>query len=241
MPRFYTADTVDASYALMNGETPMYALVGSEYVPLTSLPATYFVRIDGEENAAGYVAANYFDINGYVRAAAVERVDYEPVTKYATKHKLSVHNDGYAVNLRAQPSHLESNVLLSIPSGSELYYYGTVDGTAQVEAVGNKWYYVRYSGAGNEVRGYVYSLYCTAETIPTNVIEKVEVVLPDPPADLPVDGDEPLPDDDQVTDDGGFSPTRNQEIILVSAMCLAMIILMYLLFRPPGKHDRETN
>lgn len=227
------------------GETAAYALIGEGavlYSPdareaITTLPENYFVTILGDEDGEGFIPAAYYDLTGRVRAADVEKVDYEPKNKYALSAALTVANDGFDINVRSSPDHAADNVIMTIPAQSGLFFYGTTCGSTQIEALGNRWYYVRLSVGDAAVRGYVYSLYVTAESVPENVIE------PLPPADKPA-AVEPGQGENAEEEYGesGYSslaPTPAQETIIIVALSLPIVIIMYLMFRAPKSPKKK--
>lgn len=204
-------------YALIGDNATFYMRSDTDFKPLFVLPQGYFVRLTGEENG-DYFAANYLDLNGYVLASGVEKVDYTPRYKYNETNSLTIVGDGHAVNLRSAPDHTTKNVLTEIPDETVAYFYGTQAGTSQIPAIGEQWYYVR-SGSGSEtVRGYVYSLYADAKPVMANVIER-EPAAPTEPA---------VEETEQPSD-----YTMRDEIIIVVSLCIPAIVVMYLLFCAP--------
>lgn len=208
------------------------------YFPITTLPENYFAALLGEENENGYIPVSYLDVTGYLKKDAVDAVNYEPKYKYAENNSLTVENDGHPVNVRSSPDHTLDNVIAEAQAGSKLYYYGTCSGTAQVEALGETWYYVKIVSDGETKRGYVYSLYAKAEPIPENVIEKVEPPAVNPDEDLNPGGNAATETPGEKDPDG-FTLTNTHEIIIVVSLCLPVILIMYLLFKQPSKKMRD--
>lgn len=171
-----TALAAAVEYAYLPTPVTMMFKNGAQYEPATSLPATYFVAVIENENADGYLKVSYLDITGYVRAADVEKVDYEPKFKYAEPSLLTF-VEGSTTYLRSRPfSNGNSSVIADVPSDKSLVYYGTVDGDELYTGAGNKWYYVRYNDADGEMLyGYLYSAHArSVQPIKDNTIEKVE-------------------------------------------------------------------
>ena len=218
------------SYALIGNDAVLYSDEGKTAV--TTLPATYFaVVLDEAEN--GYVSVSYLDLAGKVEEDKLTVVDYEPRYKYADG-SLKLNNDGHNVRVRSTPDHENGEVVGDLSDGETLLYYGTVAGTAQVAAIGNEWFFVRFTDDGETKRGYVYSLYVTANPIPENVIEPLPAPDPEPEPSI-----EPENDDGRQTDE--FSLSKNGEAITIVALCLPVIVVTYLLFRKPKKSDSERD
>ncbi len=173
--------------------------------PITTLPATYFVIILSEDTA---IRASYKDIVGFLDPASVEKVDYEPVTKFASA-SFTVDNDGYPVRLRSSPSK-DAPVISEIPSGASGYYYGDALGDALIEQVGNTWRYVSIGDPSGTKNGYVYSSQVSVTDFAPNVIEKVE--YNDKGEDL-------------------ASPVSNTDFILIACLCVPSVLIMYVIFR----------
>lgn len=195
-------------------------LSSTERVPVTTLPESYFVAILGEDENRYEVS--YLDVTGYVEKDKVTLVDYEPLYKYHERGFITLSNDGHDVNVRSAPSAERGEVDAVLKSGDKLFYYGTVEGDAQVEAVGNAWYFVRYYDLSGEARrGYVYSLYASAEAIPKNTIEVVR-----PPDES---------EDVVLTQPESFILPVDKEAMIVVALCLPVVIVTFLLF-----HERKS-
>lgn len=217
------------SYALIGDDAVLYSDEGKTAV--TTLPATYFaVVLNKAEN--GYVSVSYLDLAGKVEENKLTVVDYEPRYKYADG-SLKLNNDGHNVRVRSAPDHENGEVVGDLSDGETLSYYGTVAGSAQVAALGNEWFFVRFTDGGKTKHGYVYSLYVTANPIPENVIEPLPAQDPEPEPSV-----EPENNDGRQTDE--FSLSKNGEAIAIVALCLPVIVVTYLLFRKPKKSSDET-
>ncbi|MBQ4049585.1 MAG: SH3 domain-containing protein [Clostridia bacterium] len=187
-----------------------YAYIGSSGAKLldddgsviTSLPATYFVTVTGENEQ--YYLASYLDLEGFVEKTSVEIVDYEPVTKYASPTFIT-NNDTHPVNLRSSP-HADAPIITVIPDASSGIYYGTVPGDDIVAGI-STWYFVRY---GQSYHGYVYSTQISPQPITANIIEKV------------VKKDEEK--------EQSIKPDA-LEGIFIGTLCVPAVIIMLLIFR----------
>lgn len=202
----------------LNGEVPVYEKI-------TNLPATYFAAVLEEgETAEGYIKVSYLDISGYMKKSEIEICDYEPVTKYA-QGRITTSFDGQNVNLRQKPDHTApDNIICTIPSGENLLYYGTVDGTALFPALGEVWYYVRYTNNGQDVRGYIYNAQGIAVKIENNVIEKV--IKPGPPTPDPsVTDPQPLMKDWMLA-------------VFIICLCIPAVLIVILIFKKPSSQNR---
>ncbi len=217
------------SYALIGDDAVLYSDDGKTAV--TTLPATYFaVILNKAEN--GYVSVSYLDLAGKVAADKLTVVDYEPRYKFA-EGSLKLNNDGHNVRVRSTPDHENGEVIGDLSDGETLLYYGTVAGSSQVAAIGNEWFFVRFTDGGETKRGYVYSLYVAADPIPENVIEPLPAPDPEPEPSLESENN-----DEKQTDE--FSLSKNGEAITIVALCLPVIVVTYLLFRKPEK-SRDEN
>ena len=151
----------EITYALIGENATLYRLSEGEFIPVTSLPSTYFVAILGEEKN-GYIKVSYLDIDGFIKASDITLVDYIPKYKFAQSTSLTLSNDGHLVNFRASPSS-EGKILSTISSGESIYYYGQVSGENSNPLIGDTWYFARcVSSSGESIYGYVYSLYAVA-------------------------------------------------------------------------------
>ena len=211
------AEAAVLSYALINSGAVLYSDDGKTAV--TALPENYFAVVLGKAESDKLTA-----------------VDYEPRYKFA-EGSLKLTNDGHNVRVRSTPDHENGEIVGDLPDGETLFYYGTAVGSAQVAALGNEWYFVRFTYGGETRRGYVYSLYVTAEPIPKNVIEALPA--PEPEPDPAIEQD--VATDGENTDNDSSPLTRNGEAITIVALCLPVIVVTYLLFRKPSKPTDETD
>lgn len=187
---------------------------------ICTLPATYFVLQEGGE-VSGKIPVSYLDLSGYVRAADVEIVDYEPVTKFAT---LSARpdNDGMAVNLRDKPDSVAGTVLCAVPAGSTLTLYGPREGGELFAGAGRTWQYVRYVDNGLPRYGYIYAPQLSCDAVQPNKIEKVERPSPEEPSESAA----------------GLEMSHLGQIALIAAMCIpAGIVMLVLFYRPDSKRE----
>ncbi len=199
------------TYAQIKQKTPLFSEQGDI---LFLLPDTYFVMIIGQERN-GKLPVFYDDIEGFVDVNAVEVVDYEPKYKYHSA-SLTFLNDGHKINIRSKPSHLAGDILLQVDSDEVAEFLGSVEGSAQVTALGNLWHYCRVRKKGESVVGFVYSLYAQVDDISPNVIEKVE-----PPAV-----------ENTPTQDALSSPSDPlREVVIILSLCLPALVGIYLIFR----------
>lgn len=228
------------TYGVLTDGAILYSGSAEGYTAVTTLPKDYFVVLLGEENADGYLSVSYLDVTGYIKSDTVVKVDYEPKYKYAENNSLTLKNDGQEINVRSHPDHASDNVISELTEGTKLYYYGTVKGSSQVAALGDEWYYVRFTDGNETKRGYVYSLYVTADPIKPNVIEKVEETENENSSTEGEENSSPVIEKDP----GDFTLDRTGEIIIIVSLCLPVIVIMYLLFRQPPKKtpdDRTKN
>lgn len=219
------ANATTLTYALIKENAVLYKSDASGYFAVTSLPKNYFVVVTGEETE-GYVPVSYLDIEGFVASQKLEFVDYEPKYKFAENNVLTATNDGHEVNVRISPTSIYDNVIAELESGDTVYYYGKINGQAQISALGDEWYYVRFSKGTSTVRGYVYSLYADAMPIKENVIERI-----DPPVLTPDENFE------QITETQSYSDVR--EIVIIVSLCLPVLVVMYLIFHRPENTQRR--
>ena len=220
-----TAKASTLTYALIKEDAILYHGDAGGYSAVTSLPKNYFVVVTGEETE-GYVPVSYLDIEGFVASQKLEFVDYEPKYKFAENNVLTATNDGHEVNVRLSPTSIYDNVIAELESGDSVYYYGKVNGQAQVGALGDEWYYVRFNKGTSTVRGYIYTLYADALPIKENVIERVESPI------------ENTPDDDyEQISEQSYSDVR--EIVIIVSLCLPVLVVMYLIFHRPENEQRR--
>ena len=213
---------ISVPYAIIGKET---TLLSSDLTPLTSLPENYFVAVVGDGEV--YLEVSYLDITGFILKSSVTQVDYEPKYKYHESALVSLSNDGHEVNVRSAPDHTADNVIAVFPSGERLFYYGVMQGTSQVKEVGNDWYFVRFYDSNGEVnRGYVYSLYCSADPIPENTIE---------PANPPKDEN-----DVSVTKPETLILPVSKEVVIIIALCVPVVIITFLLFHKRGNDANDS-
>lgn len=205
------------TFFFMPAQTMLYDSALDEVV---NLPAGYFVLQSDTEAPDGYIKVTYADIDGYVKADAVQAVDYTPVTKYELTATFTCDNDGQPVKLRAAPKK-SAEVLDVLGSAASGRLYGKVTGEMLIKDAGTDWYYV--SAAGK--RGYVYYAHVRADAIPPNVIEKE----PEPTSEVPTDAKPQITKDDQ-----GMPTTA--AIIFIIALCIPVPFIMYYLFKKPKEN-----
>lgn len=221
----FTASAEKVKYAHMENDTILYSTSETEYIPIVTLPATYFVAILAE-NSDGYYSVSYADIIGFIKKEDVKTVDYEPKTKHMLG-SIATSNDGQGVNLRKRPDHNDTeNILKVIPSEAEnIVYYGSIDGSAIIPQVGTKWYYARFTADKVSTYGYVYVGQVTAQQITDNVIEKV---------------DNPKDDDvDIETDPAPITMSKTLSVIFTIALIIPALFIMFLLFKKPNDTPRK--
>lgn len=173
---------------------------------ITSLPPTYFVCVTEQDESV--LRVTYKNVDGYARREYLSPCDFIPKYKFAESY-LSLSNDGGTVNVRLKPDHTADNVCSRLTDGTKLYYYGFVEGSEQNKMIGSRWYCV---DLGEGKRGYVYSMYAVVPALPDNVVE---------PEEQPVVA--PVYNEAHVSAYG--------EYVVVAALCIPVILLMYLLFK----------
>lgn len=219
-----SADTF-VTYAYL--PTPVI-LYDAQDTPVCTLPATYFVVLCGDSSGGKY-PVNYSELSGYVKAAEVETVDYEPVTKFP-KLTAKVNNDGMAINLRDTPGASGGKIICTVPPDAVLTLYGSRQGEELFTGAGSVWQYVRYTAPDStEFFGYAYSPQLKCDPIKPNVIEKVVKEEPPTANETP----------------SSFTLSDKGNIILAVAMCVpAGIIMLIIFYRPDSartpRHSRKS-
>ena len=218
-------------YAEIIDETFLFSKSDEAYTPVCTLPKSYFVQVIGEKQN-GYFEATYDDLNGFVLSSAVSLCESEPTSKYHSA-SLVLFNDGHAVSVRSSPKHDEENLVASLPSFSAVDYYGTVEGSTQVEALGNKWYYIRFDHGGEKKRGYVYSLYAEEAKIPENKTDWLPVVTEPitPPETNEPEADEPETNESDAIENTATPLSPLREGIIIAALCIPAVLIIYILFK----------
>jgi hypothetical protein len=214
---------IRSEYAQITEETDLMQVVDGQWVSITSLPPTYFVEILGEPIDSHY-PIGYFDLHGYVRGALINKVDYEPVTKFA-QGGININDEiSGGVNLRRTPYNTSpDNIAVVIPHDTtDILYYGTRRGST-VRPQSNTWYYVRARVDGQLYWGYVYSGIMTSQSIVDNVVERV------PP---PIT---PGPD----TTSTAASMSSTTLYILIGVLSVPALLIMWLIFKKPAKGSSD--
>lgn len=201
------------TYAYLPRAAVLYDVAGE---CICTLPATYFVLPEGSA-AEGRYPVSYADLRGYVRYDELEIVDYEPVTKFASR-TARPNNDGMAVNLRSAPNAGADTVIATVPAAATLTLYGGRDGSELFAGAGTLWQYVRYDGDSGSVYGYIYAAQLQYDPVTPNVIEKVER----PPAE---EADETP---------SAVNVGKTGTVALIAAMCVPACLLMLVLFYRPN-------
>ena len=204
------------TFFFMPSQTMLYNSAAEEVV---FLPAGYFVLQSDVAAPDGYIGVTYDDLTGYVRADAVQAVDYTPKTKYELTARFTCDNDGQPVRLRAAPKK-SAEVVAVLEYNASGRLYGEIKGDALISGAGTDWYYVSIGGK----RGYVYYAHVKADDIPPNIIEKEPEPEPEVPADTTP----------QIDEDDGMPTTA--AIIFIVALCIPVPFIMYYLFKKP-KND----
>jgi len=214
------ADT-ETTFAHIDSNTSLYQIPsqGNQLTVMTSLPATYFVEIIGEQG--DYYQVGYLDIVGLVSKDSVTVVDYTPKYKFASP-AIRISKDVTGVNIRTAPDDTNSTVIYTATSAdTEFIYYGDVKGTSPIFGI-DKWYFVRLIDDVNVFHGYVYSAYTIADSIPNNVIEA-----------------EP---DDKNDSQNNSKPTLLQGTtlyIFIGALCIPAVLIIFLLFKKHSPKSRK--
>lgn len=209
----------NVTYAYIPEPVGFYAFDGVDYTCLFILPETYFVAVEDEGN--DYTAVTYLDMSGYVKRGDVEKVDYEPVTKYATSGKVALKSGIASIYLYADENC--TNVLTPVSSTDSLFLYGK----AAIAGV----YYCRLKGANGTLRGYIGS-------------EGVTVTLPEENDVQAVAPEEPPPDNDDIIvppkeDDAYGTLSLPVEIILVVSLAVPAFLLVFILTRSKDKPKKD--
>lgn len=204
--------TPAVNYAYLPTSIPFYAYDGVDYTCAFYLPQTYFVAV--EEEGREYDRVTYLDMSGYVKHGSAEKVDYEPVTKYATSGSVSLKHGIASVYLYADENC--SVVLSPVTASDTLFLYGR----ASKEGV----YYCRLIGSVGTVRGYVADDGVTVVMPNENIVEAVK-----PPAE------------EQPPFDYSPGPNANElngvvEIILIVSLALPAFLLVFLFTGKKNKH-----
>ncbi len=204
------------TFFLMPAQTTLYNTAMEKVV---QLPAGYFVLQNDGAAPDGYISVLYDDIGGYVKADAVQVVDYTPVTKYELTVKFRCDNDGQPVNLRAAPRK-DAEILTVLDKNGGGRCYGGINGDALIAGADNVWYYVNANG----VRGYCYYAHVKVDPTPPNIIEK-----------------EPDPSQPTVTEPSEEEKPKSMSwiaaVIFIIALCIPVPFIMFYLFRKP-KDDK---
>lgn len=196
--------------------------IAGTFFPVTALPKSYYASAVEDYNAE-YYRVIYYDLEGYVKKSEVAKVDYEPVTKYATG-KLQITALVIAVPCLARPDHFRDNVVAEVKKGETLVYYGKIQGTAPEPARGDEWYYIKIISENEEpLYGYIYAPYVTAAAIPENTGEKVLR---------------------EESSGGGFEPAEPEfpsylAAVFILCLCIPAVLVMLLLFRKKPEQKRR--
>ena len=203
-------------YSYLESDVAFYTFDGVDYNIVFYLPATYFVAL--EEEGEEYDRVTYLDMSGYIAHGAAAKVDYEPVTKYATGGKIALKKGIASVYLYAEPDC--ATVLASVTATDTLFLYGKSPLTDV--------YYCRFKGTAGTLRGYV-GIEGVTVTLPAeNIIESVT-----PPEDLDPDPNDPNdPGDENIYKTNLPLPV---EIILIIALAVPAFLLVFLLTRKKTK------
>ena len=228
----YAESAYEITYAQIKTSAQIYTKTDEEYCPIATLPATYFVALLEEETDGEYLKVSYLDIDGYMKKTDLEKVDYEPVYKYAQVF-FTAENEGFGAILRTSPNH-DAETAALIPDGAKMLFYGTQEGTARYDDASRTWYYVKYGSGESAIFGYVYCYHGFADTVPNNIIEKVPKEEPTEPnvPNEPQDGEQ-----SETPEKTRLSPAY--EAIFIVCLCLPFVIIMFILFRRPPEERRK--
>ena len=211
---FLIAAAASPRYLVLPADTVLYSATADGYAPICTLPATYYVIALGDDRD-GYTAVSWLDVNGFIRSADAQAVDYQPVYPHCTR-TLTAANDLNPVNIRSSPDHTADNVVGVLPHGKTADVYGEADGSALIPQVGSLWYYIRYSDGTTVVTGYVYGAQVNAQAVTPNTGERVT-----PPATEPIDTESTMP--------------AAARAVLIIALCVPAVLIVLLIFRPSAK------
>ena len=195
------------SYALLSEPTPFYVYDGVSYTRVFLLPETYYVAI--EEEGEEYTRVTYLDLSGYVRSKDIEKVDYEPQTKYATGGKIELNRGVASVFLYSDAT--LRNVLTPVTVSDEIFLYGK-SGYEEV-------YYCRVKTDSGWMRGYLSHAGVTVTLPPENDTTAVTPTPTDPT-------DNPTQTDPEMTE-----LALPIEILLAVCLAIPAFLLVLLLTR----------
>ena len=184
---------------------------------ITSLPQTYFAHVTG--TVGDFFNVIFYDLTGFIRQNAVTKVDFEPITKFATGN-LSVMRGG-TVPIFSRPTHLEASAIFYTPRGASHIFYGTISGSIPYRTEeGYTWYFIRFlNSSGQNEWGYVHSSNVNSSVIPPNDVQKVMIYAPEEPIFTPPE----------------FNFPPYLTVVFIVALCIPAILVMFLIFKKPKK------
>ncbi|MBQ7227955.1 MAG: hypothetical protein IJX05_06115 [Clostridia bacterium] len=203
-------------YSFIGESVPFYVYDGVDFTCLFYLPETYFVAV--EEEGDEFDRVTYLDLSGYVRHGSTEKVDYEPVTKYATGGSVTLKHGIASVYLYSDENC--SSVLCPVTASDTLFLYG--------KANNNGVYYCRLKGTAGTMRGYVGSEGVSIVLPDENVIQAVDPPASDNPSTQP-----------PISSDSPYASNLSLPVVIILIVSLALpaFLLVFLLTGRKAKDE----
>lgn len=191
-----------------------------------TIPETYFVELLAYENDL-FFSARYLDAYGYVKISDVQCVKGVPANAFVSKASFRVFAPN-GIELRTSPSQSDGlNTICNINFlETNLQFYGTISGEEAIAYKGSEWYFCKYTKSGVEQKGYVYSVFCDLLTTISANTEVLEYV-----SEPTFETENTSAPSQDVSNDLSSMPSITQILIIV-AVCIPVILIIYLLFRP---------
>lgn len=191
--------------------------------PIFEIPRTYYVELL-ENKVDGYYKARYLDIIGYVNENDIQCVNELPTTPYLQNVSFRILGE-QSRELRSEPSRYKgvSTLITELPLyETNFIYYGTIEGDEVVPERSNIWYYASYSKNNLTKTGYIYSGLC----------DKLTTITYNPLSLYPIDSHEWQTQEPPTITTPSFEPPSTNQLIIILAISIPMIILLIALFKP---------
>ncbi|MCL2847572.1 MAG: SH3 domain-containing protein [Firmicutes bacterium] len=199
----------------------LYTRENNVFVEKVLLPQTYFAEVTGEDGE--FYSVIYYDLNGFIRKNAVTKVDFKPVTAFATSTLTATAvGDVSSINIRSRPNSI-STIIGSAPVNSTLTFYGILsDNSPEGTNTTTSWYFVKFTNPNNQTAfGYIYSANAISNPIPNNNIQKVMTYVDPPPIFSP----------------GTISFPPYITVIFIIVLSIPAVLIMLILFKKPKSDD----
>lgn len=202
--------------------------------PIFEIPKTFYVELL-EDKKDGYYKAQYMDIVGYVNASDIQCVSEIPLTPYLNNINFRILGE-QSSELRSEPSRAKglSTLISELPLyETNFTYYGIIEGDEVVPDRTNLWFYAKYTKNNLSKVGYIYS----------GLTDKLTPITYNELSLYPIDSHvwKIETEDALAPTTPSFEPPTTNQLLIILAITIPMLILLIAIFRPARAKNTKHN